>query len=62
LGRSYSVPDDIDEEELMGGKLRNCLSSWDVCWTSIWTLTNCMGVGFCCFLMKYVCYFTCFES
>lgn len=21
LGRSYSVPDDIDEEELMGGKL-----------------------------------------
>lgn len=23
LGRSYSVPDDIDEEELMGGKLGN---------------------------------------
>jgi len=23
LGRSYSVPDDIDEEDLMGGKLRN---------------------------------------
>lgn len=21
LGRSYSVPDDIDEDELMGGKL-----------------------------------------
>ena len=21
LGRSYSVPDDLDEEELMGGKL-----------------------------------------
>ncbi|KDP43700.1 hypothetical protein JCGZ_24422 [Jatropha curcas] len=22
LGRSYNVPDDIDEEELMGGKLK----------------------------------------
>lgn len=22
LGRSYSVPDDIDEEDLMGGKLK----------------------------------------
>lgn len=26
LGRSYNVPDDIDEDELLGGKLRNCLS------------------------------------
>ena len=24
LGRSYSVPDDVDEEELMGGKLIWC--------------------------------------
>jgi hypothetical protein len=22
LGRSYNVPDDIDEEELMGGKIK----------------------------------------
>lgn len=28
LGRSYNVPDDIDEDELMGGKLRiwSCLT------------------------------------
>lgn len=25
LGRSYNVPDDIDEDELMGGKLGICL-------------------------------------
>lgn len=38
LGRSYSVPDDIDEEDLMGGKLRIYLSFWDVCWTPFWKL------------------------
>lgn len=30
LGRSYNVPDDIDEEDLMGGKLRICLSFWEM--------------------------------
>lgn len=24
LGRSYGVPDDVDEEELMGGKISSC--------------------------------------
>ena len=27
LGRSYNVPDDIDEDELMGGKLWSYLKS-----------------------------------
>ena len=30
LGRSYSVPDDIDEEDLMGGKLLYYLKAQ--CW------------------------------
>ena len=29
LGRSYNVPDDIDEDELMGGKQKICVGSWD---------------------------------
>lgn len=40
LGRSYSVPDDIDEEDLMGGKLRIYVSFWDVCWTPFWKLLS----------------------
>ena len=32
LGRSYNVPDDIDEDELMGGKL------WPYLKSQAWTL------------------------
>ena len=32
LGRSYNVPDDIDEEDLMGGKIQiNQKFDWHLC-------------------------------